>query len=51
MFVWGRDGALNYALGTPGSYGIPQTTTQLLVNVLDYEMDMQAVSWTSADHV
>ena len=44
MFVWGRDGALNYALGTPGSYGIPQTTTQLLVNVLDYEMDMQAVS-------
>ena len=44
MFVWGRDGALNYALGTPGSYGIPQTTTQLLLNVLDYEMDMQAVS-------
>ena len=41
MFVWGTDGSLEYCLGTPGSYGIPQTTTQLLVNVLDFGMDMQ----------
>ena len=30
-----------YALGTPGSYGIPQTTTQLLCNVLDFGLDIQ----------
>ena len=28
--------------GTPGSFGIPQTTTQLLINVLDFGMDLQS---------
>ena len=41
MMVW-RAGSLRYCCGTPGSYGIPQTTTQLLVNLLDFGMDMQA---------
>jgi gamma-glutamyltranspeptidase/glutathione hydrolase len=36
-----RDGSLVAALGTPGSYGIPQTTTQMLLNLLVYEMDIQ----------
>ena len=34
-------GKLEYLLGTPGSFGIPQTTTQLICNVLDHGMDMQ----------
>ena len=34
-------GELRYALGTPGSFGIPQTTTQLIVNCLDFGMDLQ----------
>ena len=34
-------GKLEYLLGTPGSFGIPQTTTQLISNVLDHGMDMQ----------
>jgi gamma-glutamyltranspeptidase/glutathione hydrolase len=36
-----RDGGLIAALGTPGSYGIPQTTTQMLLNLLVYGMDIQ----------
>jgi gamma-glutamyltranspeptidase / glutathione hydrolase len=36
-----RDGRLIAALGTPGSYGIPQTTTQMLLNLLVYGMDIQ----------
>ena len=36
-----RDGSLVAALGTPGSYGIPQTTTQMLLNLLVYGMDIQ----------
>eukprot|EP01045_Picozoa_sp_COSAG04_P031319 COSAG04_NODE_5756_length_1502_cov_1.064148_1_plen_51_part_10 len=32
-------GKLEYLLGTPGSFGIPQTTTQLICNVLDHGMD------------
>ena len=36
-----RDGGLVAALGTPGSYGIPQTTTQMLLNLLVHGMDIQ----------
>jgi gamma-glutamyltranspeptidase/glutathione hydrolase len=36
-----RDGRLIAALGTPGSYGIPQTTTQMLLNLVVFEMDIQ----------
>ena len=28
-------------MGTPGGYGIHQTTTQMLVNVLDFGMNVQ----------
>lgn len=36
-----RAGRLIAALGTPGSYGIPQTTTQMLLNILVHGMDIQ----------
>ena len=35
-------GRIQLAIGTPGSYGIPQTTTQMLLNVLEYGLDIQA---------
>jgi len=38
--VFGGKG-LSAALGTPGSYGIPQTTTQMLLNLLVFGMDIQ----------
>ena len=37
-----REGGLVSALGTPGSWGIQQTTTQFLTNYLDYGMNIQA---------
>ena len=37
-----RDGNLFSALGTPGSWGIQQTSVQFLTNVLDYDMNIQA---------
>lgn len=37
-----RDGALFSALGTPGSWGIQQTSVQFLTHVLDYGMNIQA---------
>lgn len=37
-----RNGRLLLAIGTPGSYGIPQTTPQMLLNLLVYGMNMQA---------
>ena len=37
-----REGNLVSALGTPGSWGIQQTTTQFLTNYLDYGMNIQA---------
>jgi gamma-glutamyltranspeptidase / glutathione hydrolase len=37
-----RDGRVLVAIGTPGSYGIPQTTTQMLLNLLEYGMNIQA---------
>ncbi len=36
-----REGRVLVALGTPGSYGIPQTTPQMLLNVLEYGMNIQ----------
>ena len=38
--VFSGDGLIA-ALGTPGSYGIPQTTTQMLLNLLVHGMDIQ----------
>jgi gamma-glutamyltranspeptidase / glutathione hydrolase len=37
-----RDGALRLGIGTPGSYGILQATLQMLLNVLDFGMHVQA---------
>ncbi len=37
-----RDGRLVAALGTPGSWGIQQTTVQFMTNALDYGMNIQA---------
>jgi gamma-glutamyltranspeptidase/glutathione hydrolase len=36
-----RDGAFRLSVGTPGSYGIPQTQSQMLLNVLEFEMNVQ----------
>ena len=37
-----RDGVPVLCLGTPGSYGIPQTQAQAMVHHLDYGLDLQA---------
>ena len=37
-----RDGQLVLGIGTPGSYGILQTTLQMLLNVLEFGMHVQA---------
>ena len=37
-----RDGKLVLGIGTPGSYGILQTTLQMLLNALDFDMPIQA---------
>ena len=37
-----RDGTLELGIGTPGSYGILQTTLQMVLNVLDFGMHIQA---------
>lgn len=39
--VW-KDGALRFMVGTPGSYGILQTTPQMIMNVIDHDMNIQA---------
>ncbi|MBI1736227.1 MAG: gamma-glutamyltransferase family protein [Candidatus Rokubacteria bacterium] len=36
-----RDGRFLLSIGTPGSYGILQTTAQMLVNALDFDMNVQ----------
>ena len=36
-----RDGRFALSLGTPGGYGIHQTTTQMLVHALDFGMNAQ----------
>ena len=30
------------AIGTPGGHTIPQTVTQMVINLVDFEMDLQA---------
>jgi gamma-glutamyltranspeptidase/glutathione hydrolase len=37
-----RDGSLSLGIGTPGSYGILQTTLQMVLNSLDFGMHVQA---------
>jgi gamma-glutamyltranspeptidase / glutathione hydrolase len=37
-----RDGQLTLGIGTPGSYGILQTTLQMVLNRLDFGMHIQA---------
>ena len=39
--VWDEDG-LRLLIGTPGSHGILQTTPQMIMNVLDHGMNVQA---------
>ena len=39
--VWDK-GGLRLLIGTPGSYGILQTTPQMIMNVLDHGMNVQA---------
>jgi gamma-glutamyltranspeptidase / glutathione hydrolase len=36
-----RDGSPRLGIGTPGSYGILQTTLQMVLNVLDFDMHLQ----------
>jgi gamma-glutamyltranspeptidase/glutathione hydrolase len=36
-----REGRPRIALGTHGGYYIPQTTTQMIVNLIDFDMDVQ----------
>jgi len=36
-----RDGRFFMSIGTPGSYGILQTTPQMLLNVLEFDMNIQ----------
>jgi gamma-glutamyltranspeptidase/glutathione hydrolase len=36
-----RDGAFSLSIGTPGSYGILQTQPQMLLNVLEFGMNVQ----------
>jgi gamma-glutamyltranspeptidase / glutathione hydrolase len=36
-----RDGAFRLSIGTPGSYGILQTTPQMLLNALEFGMNVQ----------
>ncbi|MEM7115289.1 MAG: gamma-glutamyltransferase [Chloroflexota bacterium] len=37
-----KDGKLKFMLGTPGSYGILQTTPQMIMNIIDHGMNIQA---------
>ena len=39
--VWDDEG-LRFLIGTPGSYGILQTTPQMIMNVIDHGMNIQA---------
>ena len=36
-----RDGGFRLSIGTPGSYGILQTQSQMLLNVLEFDMNVQ----------
>ena len=39
--VW-KDGKLFAAIGTPGSHGILQTTAQMVLNLIEHGMNIQA---------
>ena len=39
--VWEGD-SLRFLIGTPGSYGILQTTPQMIMNIIDHGMNIQA---------
>ena len=39
--IWDKEG-LRLLIGTPGSYGILQTTPQMIMNVVDHQMNIQA---------
>jgi gamma-glutamyltranspeptidase/glutathione hydrolase len=41
LFVLGEDGRPWVALGTPGGHTIPQTVPQMVMNILDFGMDIQ----------
>jgi gamma-glutamyltranspeptidase/glutathione hydrolase len=36
-----RGGRLAFMIGTPGSYGIPQTTAQMIINLIDFGRNIQ----------
>jgi gamma-glutamyltranspeptidase/glutathione hydrolase len=36
-----RNGRLAFMIGTPGSYGIPQTTAQMIINLVDFGRNIQ----------
>jgi gamma-glutamyltranspeptidase/glutathione hydrolase len=36
------DAGLRFLIGTPGSYGIMQTTPQMIMNIIDHRMNIQA---------
>jgi gamma-glutamyltranspeptidase/glutathione hydrolase len=36
-----KDGKFILSIGTPGSYGIPQTTTQMILNYIEFGMTVQ----------
>jgi gamma-glutamyltranspeptidase / glutathione hydrolase len=36
-----RNGRLAFMIGTPGSYGIPQTTAQMIINLIDFGRNIQ----------
>jgi gamma-glutamyltranspeptidase/glutathione hydrolase len=36
-----RGGRLAFMIGTPGSYGIPQTTAQMIINLIDFDRNVQ----------
>lgn len=36
------DAGLRFLIGTPGSYGIMQTTPQMIMNIIDHRMSIQA---------
>jgi gamma-glutamyltranspeptidase/glutathione hydrolase len=36
-----KGGRLAFMIGTPGSYGIPQTTAQMIINLIDFDKNIQ----------
>ena len=36
-----KDGVFTFSIGTPGGYGIPQTTSQMLMHLLEFQMHIQ----------